>query len=116
MVEEYLIRFAAGGIAVSIFAAIGDVLRPKSFAGLFGAAPSIAIATLLMAMSKQGGGYAAIEGRSMIIGAIALGVCSLVSCQLMKRLRLSGITSTLLASLAWFGCAFGLYWLLLAGS
>jgi len=41
---EY-VRFLAGGIAVSAFAALGDTLRPKSFAGLFGAAPSIALAT-----------------------------------------------------------------------
>lgn len=52
--EEYLIRFIAGGIAVSGFAAVGDILRPKSFAGLFGAAPSIAIATLLIAYFKDG--------------------------------------------------------------
>ena len=31
-------------IAVSAFAGFGDTLRPKSFAGLFGAAPSIALA------------------------------------------------------------------------
>jgi len=43
---EYVLRFLAGGIAVSAFAALGDTLRPKSFAGLFGAAPSIALATL----------------------------------------------------------------------
>jgi hypothetical protein len=45
---EYLLRFIAGGVAVSAFAAFGDAVRPKSFAGLFGAAPSIALATLLM--------------------------------------------------------------------
>ena len=53
---------------VSAFAAVGDVVRPKSFAGLFGAAPSIAIATLLIALLKQGPSYIAIEGRSMILG------------------------------------------------
>jgi hypothetical protein len=42
---EYLLRFIAGGIAVSAFAAFGDAVRPKSFAGLFGAATSIALAT-----------------------------------------------------------------------
>jgi hypothetical protein len=31
---EYGLRFLAGGIAVSAFAALGDTLRPKSFAGL----------------------------------------------------------------------------------
>jgi hypothetical protein len=40
---EYLVRFLAGGIVVSAFAELGDVLRPKSFAGLFGAAPSVAL-------------------------------------------------------------------------
>src|ERR1700744_5531789 len=63
---EYVLRFAAGGIAVSAFAALGDALRPKSFAGLFGAAPSIALVTLLITLSKDGAGFAAVEGRSMI--------------------------------------------------
>jgi hypothetical protein len=46
---DYLLRFAAGGLIVSAFAVLGDVLRPKSFAGLFGAAPSVALATLSLA-------------------------------------------------------------------
>ena len=48
---EYGLRFLAGGSAVSAFVALGDTLRPKSFAGLFGAAPSIALATLLITLS-----------------------------------------------------------------
>jgi hypothetical protein len=56
---EYGLRFLAGGIAVSAFA-----LRPKSFAGLFGAAPSIALATLLITLSQKGTPFAAVEGRS----------------------------------------------------
>jgi hypothetical protein len=36
---EYLVRFLVGGIVVSAFAMLGDVLKPKSFAGLFGARP-----------------------------------------------------------------------------
>ena len=43
---EYLVRFLVGGVVVSAFAMFGDVLRPKSFAGLFGAAPAVALATL----------------------------------------------------------------------
>jgi hypothetical protein len=38
--NEMVIRFFIGGVVVSLFAIIGDNLRPKSFAGLFGAAPS----------------------------------------------------------------------------
>ena len=56
---EYSLRFLAGGIAVSAFAAFGDTLRPKSFAGLFGAAPSIALATLLITLSQKGAPFVA---------------------------------------------------------
>ena len=69
---EYALRFLAGGIAgVLAFAALGDTLRPKSFAGLFAAAPSIALATLLITLSHKGAPFAAVEGRSMIVGALA---------------------------------------------
>ena len=65
---EYGLRFLAGGIAVSAFAALADTLRPKSFAGLFSAAPSIALATLLITLSQKGAAFVALEGRSMIVG------------------------------------------------
>jgi hypothetical protein len=42
---ESLVRFLAGGTVVSAFAMLGDILRPKSFAGLFGAAPSSLISS-----------------------------------------------------------------------
>ena len=73
--REYLLRFIAGGVVVSAFAVLGDILRPKSFAGLFGAAPSIAIATLLITVSQKGAPFAALEGRSMIVGGFR--ACSL---------------------------------------
>ena len=43
---ELIFRFIVGGLVVSFFAVIGDMLKPKSFAGLFAAAPSVALATL----------------------------------------------------------------------
>jgi hypothetical protein len=60
---DYVIRFIAGGVVVSVFAVLGDLLRPKSFAGLFGAAPSVALATLALAFWKDGSSYVATEGR-----------------------------------------------------
>ncbi|SRR5579883_2370686 len=103
---EYLLRFLIGGAAVSAFAVLGDIFRPKSFAGLFSAAPTIALATLSLALAKQGPGYAAIEGRSMIVGGLALWLYSVAACQLMARWRLSALLSTSLALLAWFALAF----------
>jgi hypothetical protein len=66
---ELLFRFVVGGAVVCFFAAPGDVLKPKSFAGLFGAAPFVALATLGLAVSFDGELYAASEARSMIVGA-----------------------------------------------
>ena len=37
-VAQIVVRFVIGGFIVSLFAALGDALKPKSFAGLFGAA------------------------------------------------------------------------------
>ena len=105
---DYVIRFLAGGILVSLFAVAGDVLRPKSFAGLFGAAPSVALATLILAFCRHGGGYASTEGRSMIIGAAALAVYSFLVCQLLMRLRYSALTATAMAIVAWLVIAVGL--------
>ena len=42
---------------------LGDVLKPRSFAGLFGAAPSMAIATLSLTILNEGS-YTAAESRS----------------------------------------------------
>jgi hypothetical protein len=35
--KELIIRSLIGGTLVSVFAFMGDIIRPKSFAGLFGA-------------------------------------------------------------------------------
>jgi Protein of unknown function (DUF3147) len=103
---EYGLRFLIGGIAVSLFAALGDSLRPKSFAGLFGAAPSIAFATLLITLSENGAPFAAIEGRSMIVGAFALAAYSWTVCVLLKKFMMSSWTATMAALIVWFAVAF----------
>jgi hypothetical protein len=103
---EYLLRFLIGGAAVSAFAVLGDVFRPKSFAGLFGAAPTIALATLSLAFATKGGAYAAMEARSMVIGAVALWLYSMTACQLVQRGRFSALAATSLALLVWFAVAF----------
>jgi hypothetical protein len=104
---EYLLRFIAGGIAVSAFAAFGDALRPKSFAGLFGAAPSIALATILITLSQKGGPFAAVEGRSMIAGAFALAAYSWTVSVLLKRFMMPSWAATTAAFIVWFAVAFG---------
>ena len=106
---EYFIRFLLGGAAVSAFALIGDVLRPKSFAGLFGAAPSVALVSLALAILSHGPSYVSIQAVSMLAGAIALFAFCLATCHLLKRTRLSAISATLLALPVWLAIAFSLY-------
>jgi hypothetical protein len=105
---EYVVRFLLGGAVVSAFAMLGDVLRPKSFAGLFGAAPSVALATLGIALYQHGTGYAALQSRSMMAGSIALALYSVVVCHLLVRAHLRALPATLVSLVAWLIAAFGI--------
>lgn len=46
------------------------MLKPKGFAGLFGAAPSVALATLGLVIATDGAVVAESEARSMMAGAV----------------------------------------------
>jgi hypothetical protein len=108
--SDLLIRFLIGGVVVSGFALLGDVFKPKSFAGLFGAAPSVALAILGLTAATEGGCYAATEARSMLAGAIAFfAYASLVSWVLM-RYRLKALLVTVCSIPLWLGVAFGLWY------
>jgi hypothetical protein len=111
--SELLARFLIGGLVVSAFAIIGGLFKPMSFAGLFGAAPSVALATLSLAIAKDGNVYAATECRSMMLGAAGLCVYSVLVSQLLARFRLPALAATLSALPVWFLTAFGLWRLLL---
>ena len=107
--SDILARLLIGGLAVSAFATVGGLFKPTSFAGLFGAAPSVALATLALAISKDGKAYAATECRSMIAGAAGLCLYSILVSQLLSRFRLSAPTATLSAMPLWILTAFGLW-------
>lgn len=112
--SEYVIRFLVGGAVVSAFSMLGDVLKPKSFAGLFAAAPSVALATLGIAIYQHGAAYVGSQSLSMMAGAIALVVYSIVVCQLLMRARMRALPATIVSILVWLTAAFGL-WTLAGG-
>lgn len=109
---EYLLRFCIGGLAVSGFALLSDIFRPKSFAGLFGAAPSIALSTLVIALYQHGPGYMAIEGRSMVLGSVALVFYCIVACWLMERHNVRAFSATVMSLIVWVAIALGGGWVL----
>jgi uncharacterized membrane protein (GlpM family) len=102
---EFVIRFLVGGIVVSAFALLGDVLRPKSFAGLFSAAPSVALVSLGLAFQNEGPNYVAVEARAMVFGSIALAVYSCLVCQLLMRSRWHAGTASSAALVVWFAAS-----------
>jgi uncharacterized membrane protein (GlpM family) len=67
-----LLRGAVGGTLVAAFAALSETLGPKGFAGVFGAAPSIALASLLVTIADKGEHAARIQSLSMIFAGFAM--------------------------------------------
>jgi Protein of unknown function (DUF3147) len=110
---DIVIRFFVGGLVVAAFAVAGDILKPKSFAGLFGAAPSVALASLGLTIAKDGANYASIECRSMLAGAVALAVYSALVCVLLARTRTGPLAASTVSMLAWFAVSFGSWFVFL---
>jgi hypothetical protein len=106
---DALARFLIGGLVVSAFAMVGGLFKPTSFAGLFGGAPCVALAMLALAISKNGKPYASMECRSMMAGAAALCLYSILVSQLLSRFRISALKATLSAMPLWFLTAFALW-------
>jgi uncharacterized membrane protein (GlpM family) len=94
MVMDLIIRFLIGGVVVSFFAILGDALKPKSFAGLISAAPSVALATIGLTVLKQGKSYATIEAQSMVLGATAVLIYACVVSQALIRKEWPVLTTT----------------------
>lgn len=111
--KEILLRALIGGIVVSAFAIVGDLLKPKRFAGLFAAAPSVALASLGLTVASKGKAYTALEARSMVGGAIAFFIYAYCVSVVMMKYKPPAITATVLLLFVWFATAFGvwLWWL-----
>lgn len=73
-----ILRLLIGGVVVSLFSILGDIIKPKSLAGITAAAPAVALATILMTLHAKGLTYTTLEMRSMLAGAVAYLVFALV--------------------------------------
>ena len=107
--RELILRALIGGAIVTVFAELGDLFTPKRFAGLFGAAPSVALATLGLAIVHDGKSLAIIESRSMIAGAAAFFVYAFCVSRVLLLYRTSAMLTTLLLIPAWFAVSFSIW-------
>jgi hypothetical protein len=109
MIVELLLRCLIGGVIVCAFSAVSEVIKPQSYAGIFGAAPSVALATLGLTFILKPAAYIADEGHAMLAGAIALCVyCAFVS-WLFLHFKHHPILEATVPWLLWFAVAFGLW-------
>jgi uncharacterized membrane protein (GlpM family) len=109
VIGQLLIRFVVGGAVVSVFAVVGELFEPKTFAGIFGAAPSVALATLALTAAKEGTDRVATEAYAMVFGAVALAIYGALLARVVRRFRLPAWLEAGLAWGAWLGVAFGLW-------
>lgn len=101
------IRALLGGTLVVAFSLLGEILRPKSFAGIFAAAPSIALASLIVLGLVEGSAALVLAASGMIVGAIAFAVALLVGIDSVKRFR--SLKGSLAVIGVWLLAAGGLY-------
>jgi hypothetical protein len=99
-----------GGVFVVLFALIGTVVQPKRFAGIFAAAPSIALASLLVTAGSKGVGVARMNTLGMAAGSVAMAVYCGCAVAAVRRL---GTWGSIVAVGSWFAVAAGLYLLFL---
>jgi uncharacterized membrane protein (GlpM family) len=81
------IKGLAGGSLVLVFALISQGLSPKRFAGLFSAAPAVAIAGLIVVVLDKGAHAAREDSFGMIAGAAGMVAYAACAVPLLRRTR-----------------------------
>lgn len=67
-----MLKTVCGGALVLVFAALGEVLKPRRFAGILGAAPAVALAGLIIGLLDKGPAEQAVSAHTMSAGAAGL--------------------------------------------
>lgn len=84
-----IIKGLAGGALVVAFAVLSESLAPKRFAGLFGAAPAVALAGLTITLLDKGMHDAHESAVGMIAGSAGMVAYAAATIPLLRRTRAS---------------------------
>jgi hypothetical protein len=101
------LKALAGGLLVVAFSLVGQALEPKRFAGVFSAAPAVALASLLLTAYLKGPGMAIPQTAGMLIGSAAMIVYCFFSLFAVDRFH--ALLGSVGAWITWFAVAGGLY-------
>jgi uncharacterized membrane protein (GlpM family) len=101
------VKGVLGGVFVVLFAFIGEALRPKRFAGLFAAAPSVATASLLISALAKGVTTTRELAFGMLVGTAGMVAYCLAGLVTVDRLR--ALAGSVTAWGAWLAVSLALY-------
>ena len=79
------VKGLAGGSLVTAFALLAEGLKPKRFAGLFGAAPAVALAGMIVVLLDKGSHAVHENAVGMIAGGVGMVAYAAAVTQLLKR-------------------------------
>jgi uncharacterized membrane protein (GlpM family) len=105
------VKGAAGGMLVVVFALLSETLQPKRFAGLFSAAPAVALAGMAVVLLTKGSHDARDNAIGMIAGSVAMAAYAAAVVPLLLRARAP--RASLLAMSVWLATASIVAWPLL---
>jgi uncharacterized membrane protein (GlpM family) len=94
-----LAKGGAGGLLVVAFAMLSEGLSPKRFAGLFSAAPAVALAGLTIAVLDKGAHDARESAAGMIAGGAGMVAYAAAAVPLLRRVR--AVKAAALSLSAW---------------
>lgn len=101
------LRGLAGGTLVVLFALISEAVKPKAFAGIFAAAPSVAVASLAISVLTDGAGTSRLASTGMVVGGVGMAACCTIAVATIPQMR--AVKGSLVAIGAWLVVALGLY-------
>jgi hypothetical protein len=81
------IKGLAGGALVAMFALLSEMLEPRRFAGVFGAAPAVATSGLALTLVWKGAHDARESSIGMLAGALGMVCYALAIVAPMRRVR-----------------------------
>jgi uncharacterized membrane protein (GlpM family) len=110
-VAEVLGKAILGGTFVLLFALLAETVSPKRFAGLFSAAPSVALGSLSITLAASTAQRAGTETVGMLVGAAGFAAFCLLARRLLGRTGAKRAAAGGLA--AWALVAGGVYLLAL---
>ncbi|MFD8027442.1 DUF3147 family protein [Streptomyces sp. NPDC059717] len=100
---EIVLKSFIGGLFVVVFALLAETVQPKRLAGVFAAAPSVALGGLILTVVFKGNLEAARAAWGMVAGAVAFTAYCLVDVPALGRF--GAVRGSAAALVVWFAVA-----------